>query len=85
MTELSERAVALLLSAKPVEYPNFAAWFIDRTLGWKTCLSGGQKWTRPDVAELYRAGLIAEWFSPGSPPCYLTSAGEAEREKRAPK
>jgi hypothetical protein len=58
-------------------WPNY---WIKRTLGYKTWATCGEK-GRPDIAPLYRAGLIREWFSPWSPPCFVTEDGEKARTK----
>ena len=52
--------------------PDF--WWIDRTLGYETWRTNGEK-GRKDIAPLYRAGLVQEWFSPWSQPLFLTPAG----------
>lgn len=84
MSDLSPEASRLLLTAKQDD----DIWFINRTLGFRTWESLGQQWTRPDVAELYRCGLIEEWFNPATPPCALTPDGVATlarlRSQKAP-
>jgi len=53
-------------------------YLMDRTLSYKTWATRGEI-GRHDIAPLYKEGLIAEWFSPWSPPLYLTEAGVKRR------
>ena len=53
---------------------------IKRTLGYKTWASCGEL-GRPDIAPLYKAGYVREWFSPWSPLLYLTEAGVEARKR----
>lgn len=72
--ELSEAAERVLMSADLRR----DRWFINRTLGMKTWGTRGEAGARKDIAELYRHGLIKEWFSPLGPPVFLTPAGIAQ-------
>lgn len=82
--ELTDEAERLLMGAEQggAGLDGKPLWFIDRRLGFKTWESKGKAGTRPDVAELYRHGLIAEWFSPLSPPLFLTATGKEQKELR---
>lgn len=73
---LSEKAKETLKTAKPEKLFGRDMMFIERTLGWKTWATAGKKWRRPDIAELYREGLIEEYFSPGCPPVFVTEKGK---------
>jgi hypothetical protein len=73
--ELSEKAKELLKTATPEKWCGHDMMFIERTLGWKTWDTAGKKWNRPDIAELYREGLISELFHPGCPPVFVTEKG----------
>lgn len=84
MIDLSDKAAAVLMSAKHDRDLNGSAlYLINRTLGYKTWATAGKSGARAEIAELYRNGLVAEWFSPWSPPLYLTEKGLAEYKERA--
>ena len=53
-------------------------YLIERTLGYKTWATKGEK-GRHDIAPLYKAGLVSEWFHPWAPPLYLTDKGISAR------
>lgn len=76
MIELSDKAAQLLMSARCGDQLDWPELLIERTLGYETWRTNGEKGRRKDVAELYRHGLIAEMHSPWSRPCYLTEKGE---------
>jgi len=70
--KLSDQAKEVLLTAKW----SSDIYFIERQLGYETWRTKGEKGKRKDIAELYRNGLIAEWFTPWSRPCYVTPKGQ---------
>lgn len=73
---LSAKARDALLTAKPQSFADGKThYFIQRTLGWRAYFSDGKE-GRADVAELYRMGLVEEWFAPDCKPLVLTPAGE---------
>ena len=74
MESLSEAGRKCLLGAKRDRHSDYM-FFIERTLGWLTWSTQGERGHRKDVAELYRLGLVAEYHSPWSPPLYLTEKG----------
>lgn len=80
MVELSEKAEKVLMSASH-RYGD-GVRYINRTLGYKTWATKGERGARADIAELYRHGLIAEYWHPWSPPVYLTEKGETEFKRR---
>ena len=84
MIELSEKAAEVLMSAQSrKDRPDL--FLINRTLGYKTWATNGKRGAQPEVAELYRNGLVAEWFNPWCPPLYLTKEGRIEFEARRDK
>jgi len=73
---LSEKAKNTLMCAKFTKWGSRQLLVIERTLGWKTWFSNGEKWNRPDMGELFRAGLIDELITPSAPIVLVTDAGE---------
>jgi len=80
--DLSVKAEALLMSVKLGSGGLSGLYVIERTLGMQTWETKGKKGKRADVAELYRHGLVEEWFNPLSPPIYLTKEGERQHSLR---
>ena len=73
---LSDKAKETLKTAASEKCGSRELMFIERTLGYKTWATGGKKWNRPEIGELYREGLIREFFHPWCPPVFLTEKGE---------
>jgi hypothetical protein len=82
--ELSPKAEALLMTASICLKGDDGQdlWLINRTLGMLTWRTKGKKGARADVAELYRNGLVEEWFNPWVPPLYLTKVGKQQHAMR---
>jgi hypothetical protein len=74
MVKLTKNAETALMKATK---NHFGFFEINRTLGYATWATKGEKGKRSDIAELYKKGLIVEWFNPWVPPCVLTKKGES--------